>query len=68
MVMNDWHHINLAKMARLIHGTDVPKRLRWRWHRSRPGISPALQIISPRGVAWDFRLRGGAWIRKSHES
>ena len=55
-----WRRIRFERLAWLLE--HAPERLRWRWRRNKK-TGPKLQVVSPRGAAWDFKLSGGAWIR-----
>lgn len=60
---NAWRRVHLAKLARVLWGC-APER-RWRWQPVKQGERTVrLEIVSDRGVVWDFKLTGGAWIRK----
>lgn len=61
--MTGWTRVKVMPFARLLH--DVPEALRWRLARSDKKNATTLQLISPRGVVWDFRMNGGVWIRKA---
>ncbi len=40
----------------------------WRWRPVQKRSSRGLQLISPRGVVWDFKLTGGAWIKRAEQN
>ena len=61
--MSGWRHIRFGLLGRLVE--EVEPRLRWKWRKAVRGGRPRLQLVSPRGVAWDFKLSGGSWIRKA---
>ena len=56
-----WIRVHLARLGWLCH--EAPERLRWHW-RKRSGTGSQWQVVSHRGVAWNFRLNGGAWLQK----
>lgn len=58
-----WVRVNLLKLSWLIW--DVKPELRWQWERVVVKGRPMLTVVSPRGVRWNFKLSGGAWLRKS---
>lgn len=60
--MSQWQRIRFMVLARLLE--DVPQRLRWHWAVQDEKGRRRLQIVSPRGVRWQFRLQGGAFIRR----
>ena len=53
-----WRRIRFERLAWLLE--HAPERLRWRWRRNKK-TGPKLQVVSPRGAAWDFKLSGGAY-------
>jgi hypothetical protein len=57
--------VHLARLARVLNAP-APAR-RWQWRRVVDGKKARLQIVSAHGTVWDFRLAGGAWIRRSEE-
>lgn len=61
--MPEWTRVDFQKLRRLI--LEVREPLRWRWYCNKKAGQPKLQLITPRGVVWDFKLSGGAFIRKS---
>lgn len=63
--MKGWTRIKVRALARLMNG--VPLRLQWHWRTSTKKNAPRLQMVSPRGVVWDFRLKGGAWMRRAKD-
>lgn len=61
-----WRPIRFWAVVRL---TDHPDPgCRWRWRKHSRKKKAVLQLVSPRGVAWDFRLNGGAWIRRMDDA
>ena len=68
--MNErWQKMRLVKMAWLLN--HAPERIRWRFRKKSAATdaqrATRLQLVSPRGVVWDFKLNGGAWIKKADE-
>ena len=66
--LSGWRRVHLHRLARVFRGSRSAAAGRgWHW-RKAPGEKTArLQIVSAHGVVWDFRLAGGAWIRKSEQ-
>ena len=60
-----WRRIRFERLAWLLE--HAPQRLRWRWQPNRKK-GPRLQVVSPRGAVWDFKLSGGAWIRHAEQA
>jgi len=60
--MSAWQRIKFPLLARLIES--VPARLRWRWDVQEQKGRRRLYVVSPRGVRWQFRMNGGAYIRR----
>ncbi len=56
-----WRKIKFDRLAALLLRVRPP--LRWRWYKNAGPHGSRLQVVSPRGVHWDFTLCGGAWIR-----
>jgi len=52
------------KWRSLIRLTDEARPARWCWRRDKVQGRPALLLVSPRGPRWQFKLNGGAWIRR----
>lgn len=52
----------MDRLANLIHR--VRPALRWQWYHAPTGRK-RLQLLTPRGIVWDFKLSGGAFIRKT---
>lgn len=63
--METWRKIRFEAVVRLTR--DVPRRLRWRWRKVRVRGRTSLALVSPRGAVWDFKLNGGAWVRRRLE-
>lgn len=57
-----WQRVRFARLAFLLEA--APPAIRWRWRLVKKP-APHLQVVSPRGVPWDFKLSGGAWVRKT---
>ena len=58
-----WIRVKLRRLAWLCY--DAPPRLRWRWLKQTEKNGRArLCLVSPRGVTWEFKLSGGAWLSK----
>jgi hypothetical protein len=60
-----WRHIKMGGVGRLV--SRVKKEEKWTFRRSA-GVGKAcgvLELVSNRGVVWEFRLKHGAWIRRS---
>lgn len=57
--MNPWRHIKVTTLSWFCH--QAPARLRWKL-QIKPGGNK-LEIVTPHGRL-DFKLTGGAWIRK----
>lgn len=58
-----WRRASFEKLRVLI--CEVREPLRWRWYCNKRNNHPKLQLITPRGLVWDFKLSGGCWLRKS---
>lgn len=61
--MPEWRRVKFESIRKLL--LEVRPALRWRWYCNKRSHAPKLQLVTPRGVVWDFKLSGGAWIRKS---
>lgn len=61
---NRWQPIHFWALTRLLH--DVRGPLRWQWAIVTEKTRKHLQVVSPRGVRWDFKLSGGAFIRRAN--
>lgn len=60
-----WQRIRFPILAELLH--HKKERLRWKWLCEERNGRKHLLIVSPRGVRWDFKLNGGAWIRRANQ-
>lgn len=57
-----WIRAKLRRLAWLCY--DAPLRLRWTWLKQEKNGRARLCLVSPRGVIWEFKLSGGAWLSK----
>ena len=57
-----WERIRFADV---VAATEMgPKRERWRWERQRKNGRTLLFLRKPDGSMWQFKLQGGAWLRR----
>jgi hypothetical protein len=61
-IKNRWRHVRLSSVGWLCF--DAPPHLRWDWVNIQEPGRVRMQLVSPRGVWWDFKINGGAWMRK----
>jgi len=54
-----WRRINWPILVQLLNRKTRP----WRWYVAVKNGHKHLQVVSPHGTHWDFKLSGGAWIR-----
>ena len=60
--MNGWTKAKLEVLGHLV------RRKGWHWVKwAGPVHRTVLGLVSDRGVEWEFRLRGGAWIRRAKQ-
>lgn len=61
--MEGWTKIKWAGIVTL---TDEARGIfAWRWRPVQKRTSRGLQLVSPSGVVWDFKLQSGAWVRRA---
>ena len=61
----EWRRV---KLNALIVLTDrVKPELRWKWEKQEEHGRGHLFLRTPRGALWEFKLKGGAWLRPSQE-
>ena len=58
---NAWQKIRIAGLIRLL---ELPAPRRWVWESAVCEGRVVWLLRCPRGVAWEFRLRHGAWVRR----
>jgi hypothetical protein len=64
--MTGWRHIKWVTVVRLTQ--ERPDGRRWTWRKVQDKKRVRLRLVSPQGVEWDFKLNGGAWVKKHEES
>ena len=60
---SDWEKTDLMQLIWRIE--KAPAKRRWRWKADRSGHSTRLQVVDEHGTVWDFKLAGGAWLRRA---
>lgn len=60
-----WRHIKFWGLVELLERPDPHER--WKWRKVLRQKKWRLQLVDPRGTAWDFKLNGGAWIRRASD-
>lgn len=60
-----WRPVRFWVLVRLLHRSDPAKC--WHWAKVKRDGRSKLQVVSPRGLRFDFRLNKGAWLRPTQD-
>ena len=57
-----WHKVKWWWVVLMVNHPVAGRR--WAWRKVTKQKKARLQLVSPAGVAWNFRLNYGAWIQR----
>lgn len=58
-----WERISCWELGQLTAG-ETPEGMRWKWRVDLEGGDEKHRLVKPDGSVWDFKLQGGAWMKR----